>query len=455
MVEKFPYGKAPFWLLFIAVVSSIARWSVSGGVDGRPDIVVVANSPSHFEAYKSAVPRFERRHGVRVQVQFAHWSALQSRLESAMLAGADVPDLVELLVGSLGFFTRGPRADVGLLDLTNRVRAEGLDRRLVASRLSSWSTTDGHVYALPNDVHPVMLAYRRDLVEALGVDVSKLDTWDAFVEAGRRVTRDVDGDGVVDHYMLDLPFDGSWGLTSLLLQRGGQLFDETGNIAFNSDITAEVFAWYLRQTQGPQKIAYDAGWGQAQGKAMVDGLVLFYLAPDWRSRFFADEVPSLAGKMGLLPLPAWQPGGRRTSVWGGTGLMISKRTKHPDLAWELATFLYFDPLEMGRRFEATNIIPVVRDAWSMPELDQPNPYYSNEPIGRMYADLAPDVPPSYVSPLSAVAETQLIVAFSSCVEYYRRFGEDGLSDAIHRELSRAEGYVRRLAERATVMAQSR
>ena len=242
----------------------------------------------------------------------------------------------------LGFFTRGPREDVGLLDPTDRVKAEGLDRRLVASRFSLWSTPDQRVYALPNDVHPVMLAYRRDSVQELGIDVDKLDTWDAFVEAGRRVTRDVDGDGIVDRYMLELPYDGAWGLLTLLLQRGGELFDAQGEIAFNSDLTADLIAWYLRQTQGPQKIAYDPGSGQALGKAMLDGLVLFYWAPDWRSRILTDDVPSLSGKMALMPLPAWNKGERRTSVWGGTGLVISKRTPRPDLAWDLAKFLYFD-----------------------------------------------------------------------------------------------------------------
>ena len=34
-----------------------------------------------------------------------------------------------------------------------------------------------------------MLAYRRDLVESLGIDVSQLDTWDKFVEAGQRISR--------------------------------------------------------------------------------------------------------------------------------------------------------------------------------------------------------------------------------------------------------------------------
>jgi hypothetical protein len=54
-----------------------------------------------------------------------------------MLARADVPDMVEVLEGSLGFFTRGPPTDVGLLDLIDAIRAGGLDRRLVASRLNN------------------------------------------------------------------------------------------------------------------------------------------------------------------------------------------------------------------------------------------------------------------------------------------------------------------------------
>jgi hypothetical protein len=70
----------------------------------------------------------------------------------------------------------------------------------------------------------------------------------------------------------------------------------------------------------------------------------------------------------------------------------------------------------------------------------------------MYADLAPDVPPSYVSPLSAVAEAQLTQAFSRSVSYFERYGEEGFSDAIHRELARAENYLQRLAQRAEWLA---
>ncbi len=457
MVEKFPYGKAPFWLLVIAIAATSLRVAIAAWGEKRADLVIVTLSGVHYETYKRVIPEFERQHGVSVQLEYANAVSLQSRLQNSMLAGADVPDMAELLEGSLSFFTRGPKRDIGVLDLTDRIHDAGLDKKLVPSRLTLWSS-DHRIYALPHDVHPVMLAYRRDLVEALGIDVRELDTWDKFVEVGRRVTRDTDGDGTIDRYMMDLSYDGSWGIDGLLSQRGGQLFDEDGGIAFDNDMTADVMAWLLRQTYGPQKIAYDADAsiqsGQSLIKAVTDGLVLFVWTPDWRSRVFQDQAPHLKGKMALMPLPAWEPGGRRTTVWGGTGLVIARHTRHPDLAWELANFLYFDPKEMGSRFAGTNIIPVLEEGWKLPELDAPNPYYSNQPIGRLYADLAPSTPPKYLNAYTYIAEEKIYEAYTRSIEFYEQHGEVGLHAKIREELARAAAYVKLRVERGEALAKA-
>jgi arabinosaccharide transport system substrate-binding protein len=114
-----------------------------------------------------------------VHLQVVDQRALQGRLQSSLQVGADVPDMVELLDGTMGIVTKGPIEDVGFLDLTERVPREGLGERPVTSRFGKWSSR-GHIFALPHDVHPVVLAYRRDLVEQLGIDVSKLTPWDEF-----------------------------------------------------------------------------------------------------------------------------------------------------------------------------------------------------------------------------------------------------------------------------------
>ena len=306
---------------------------------------------------------------------------------------------------------------------------------MVESRFSLWSAR-GRIYALPHDVHPVMLAYRRDLVGALGIDVSQLDTWEKFVEVGQRISRDFDGDGVIDHYMIDLRFDGAWGLDTLMLQRGGQFFDPQGNVAFATEDTAELIRWYILQTRGPKKIGYDCGWGQSVAKAMIDGLVVFQWAPDWRSWVFQDEVPSLKGKMALMPLPAWKPGGRRTSVWGGTGLMIMKADEEPGAGLGAGEVpLLRQAGRWGSASRTTNIIPVLKDAWNLPEFDQPEPVLV-EPADRqdVRGAGARDAA-GLLEPGRAQARINLDLAYSRSAEHYLKHGEAGLMEAIRAKLA--------------------
>ncbi|HMA96161.1 MAG TPA: extracellular solute-binding protein, partial [Polyangiaceae bacterium] len=235
-IDRYPYGKAPLALLVIAILSTVLWFMLQRRREGRPDLILVTFTAPHQEAYRKAIPEFEKAHGVKVEVQLAQWESLQTRLQNAMLADTDVPDMVEMLEGSLGFFARGPQKDIGLLDLTARIDEEHLRTRMVESRFSLWSAR-GRILGLPHDVHPVMLAYRRDLVEQLGIDVNELDTWDKFAAVGRRVTKDVDGDGVIDQYMLDLPIGGNWAMNMLMLQQGVQLFDEQDNPTFATEQT--------------------------------------------------------------------------------------------------------------------------------------------------------------------------------------------------------------------------
>src|SRR6187455_2764789 len=196
MIDRFPYGKAPFWLLVLALLSTLSVIVLRQRASAeRPDLTFALFAPNHLPAYQRVAPVFERKHNVRIGLQLVQQRALQTRLQNALLSGTEVPDMVELPEGTLSFFTRGPLSDVGFVDLTERLDKEGYRDHLVASRLSLWSSR-GHVFALPHDVHPITLMYRADLVEALGIDVTQLKTWDDFTAVGRKVVKDLDGDGV-------------------------------------------------------------------------------------------------------------------------------------------------------------------------------------------------------------------------------------------------------------------
>ncbi len=440
---NFPYGNTPLVILLLAVASGIfIAVSDRSRVAERPDLIFATFTKEHANAYRDAIRNFEAENNVRIQVQVVNQRALQSRLQSAMQAGADVPDIVELLDGTIGYFAKGPIEDVGFVDLTERVKAEGLLDRVVKSRFSKWSSR-GHVFALPHDVHPIMLAYRKDITDQLGIDVKKLTTWEEFARVGRDVvTKDINGDGIPDRYMLDLPSDGSSALQILVLQRGENIFDANGDVAYDTKAVADVMLWYIHQVTGKNRIAFAAGWGQNLSKAMNDGLVLFYFCPDWRIMQFENDVPGMSGKMALMPMPAWTEGGTRTSTWGGTGLAITKQSKQKEMAWKLAMHLYYDSKMLGERFDKLKILPPLKESWNEPQIDKPVPYFSNQRIGTMYAELASQVPSEQTSAYIWLAVDKMKEAFNNTLLYYESHGDEGIDEYAMSELKRTADQVR-------------
>lgn len=440
---NFPYGPAPLVILILALATG--AWLIADSApepQRKPDLVFATFVKEQAEAYRPAIARFEKKYGVKIQVEVVDQKALQDRLQSALEVGADVPDMAELLYGTMDIFTTGPLDNVQLIDLTDKLHETGYDQKLVTNRLVRWSSR-GHVFALPHDVHPVMLVYRRDLIEEMGIDVNKLTTWDEFAKVGREVVaRSRDSSGVVKHYMLDLPSDGGDILTLLILQHGGGIFSADGDVAFDSEPTLDTVCWYVKQIQGKDQIAFPCGMGQGFDQAVTDGVCLFYMCPDWRTMQIQSDIPNISGKLALMPLPAWEPGGCRTSTWGGTGLAFMRPCRNFDLAWKLATYLYYDPDQLGQVFSVTHILPPLKEAWTRPEFQKPSPFFSNIKLGAVYAALAPDVPKEYNSAYSNFAISKLSEAFTNVSEYYAAHGDDGLRDYARGELKRCADIVR-------------
>lgn len=449
MLSKlYPFGKAPFVILVIAILSGALYLAVqlAHGKAQKPDLTFVIFAKNHVEAYQEAIDEFNRTRGVNVTLQLVDQKALSSRLQSALMTGTEVPDVVELLEGTMGYFTRGPLESVGFVDLTDRIKEEGIYHRLVESRYSLWSSR-GRIFALPHDVHPVALCYRRDLIEQLGIDVDKLETWDDFVEMGLKIKKDLNGDGIPDRYAIDFTRDDVSGLLMLATQRGVDMFDAEGNLTMDNEVWVDTIVWYVLQTEGKDRIAYSAGSGQNLSKAFEDGLDLFFFCPDWRAVQFEMDMPYLSGKLALMPLPAWEKGGCRTSTWGGTGLAISKQCKNQDLAWDFAKFLYLKKDSLGRRFRMTRLIPPLKEAWDLPEFSEKSEFYSGIPVGRFYADLAKETPPRNTSPYAELASGRVLKTYLDAIAHYKQFGEKDLRDFVRKELKKNAAYVQRNMDR--------
>ncbi len=397
-VDSFPLGKGPMVMLVLFLISSVFIFAPSEEKGKNFEFWVFA--PTHYEEYQARLPIFEAQHpGINVQlINFG--GTMHDKLLTALLSDFGAPDVVEVEITSIGRFLKGAIDEVGFVDLRPRLESEGWMDKLVVSRFTPWSYRD-RIFGIPHDLHPVVLLYRDDLFKASGVEMTKIETWDDFIAAGKKATRDLDGDGKIDQYAIVLDRKTESDYFNLLLQRGGGFFDVDGNVIIDNDIAIETLEFFT-SLFNEHKIATPV-YGNWHGDpsnyaAMQEGKILSVLAPDWYVGLLKSQVPQMSGKWKAISMPAWEHGGRRTTTRGGTMIGITKQCKDPDLAWELLKFTYFDRSGLINRYETTSIIPPLKAAWDAPIYKKPDAYLGGQSIGELFIELAPDLPPRYQNP---------------------------------------------------------
>lgn len=381
---------------------------------------------NHTDTYAQFVPAWNGAHpDSAVTLRLFDGNALERRLLSSFRSGTPSGDLLEVQDQIACNVFAGPVSDVGFLDLTDRLREEGLDKILNPPSLSMW-TTRGRTFGLPHDVHPVLLAYRSDLAEAAGIDVSQVETWEDFARVFAPLMAEKGPDGRPVRYLLNLwPTNAPW-MYTLLLQAGGGAFLEDGTLAIDRPANVRALSALATWCAGPSRIAIDAPEFTFTGnKLRVDGVVVASLMPDWLTGIWRRDMPELGGKLKLMPLPAWERGGRRTSVMGGTMLGIARTSKNREQAWAFAKHLYTSGELWDKVHAETGIIPPVRTLWERPVFHQPSPYFSNQAPAELYIAQAPQVPLRVASPFLNTATLRMNQVF---IELARLAEERGIAD---------------------------
>ena len=158
---------------------------------------------THFEEYQARIPIFEAQNpGVNVQlINFG--GTMHDKLLAAMLSNFGAPDLVEVEITSIGRFLKGAIDEVGFIDLRPRLESEGWMEKLVVSRFHTVVLPWTHLRH-PARFAPRSPALRDDLFKAAGVEMNEVETWDDFIAAGKKATRDLDGDGTADRHAIVL-----------------------------------------------------------------------------------------------------------------------------------------------------------------------------------------------------------------------------------------------------------
>lgn len=200
----------------------------------------------------------------------------------------------------------------------------------------------------------------------------------------------------------------------LLLQAGGELFDAHERVAFDTEENARSLARLVGWIAGPRRFCVDARDFTAGGDQMrLEGTVIASILPDWMAAVWKSNLPGLAGKVKLMRLPAWERGGLRTSVWGGTALGITKSAPDFEKSWAVAKHLYLSPKVAESLYRATCIITPVKEHWTLPVYHEPDPFFSGQKVGALYIAEAPHVPPRIASPFMSFAMERMMAVLGA------------------------------------------
>ena len=287
------------------------------------------------------VHTFSRAHpGVQVTLEaVTNGSEYRDRVLASIAAGAP-PDVVQLDNIDIPAFV-----NAGVLqDLAPYVERVGLRLSAFEPRVLDIFRRGGALYAIPKDFTPMMIAYNKDLFDRAGLPYPRGDwTWDDFVAAAKRLTRDTDGDGAVDQWGFGLDRRDFMWMPSIWAL-GGDVLCEGGTRATGC-LDSPNSIWAFRAFTG--LATRDSVTPRYFGlrRSVGDQLRQFYsgrLAMIAAGHFWVPQLRPWAERgrirVGFAAFPH-RAGFPPATVLYASGLAVPRNVRHKRLSVELAAFM--------------------------------------------------------------------------------------------------------------------
>lgn len=324
------------------------------------------------DSLDSLAPGFEAEHA-EIDIRITRSGAnMQSRFLLSLAGGVGAPDICQLQEREAQKFTSTHR----LADLTGYARSYAKE---FAPAFWASGQHEGHTYAIPWDMGPCAVFYKRWVFERHGIDPTEIETWMDFIEVGQRL---VDRSGGKTK-MMPLSAGGMPDLFQILMQQaGGGVFDKDGRIIIHNAenrrslevLRALLESGITTPLEGPELLASFGG-----------DAVACYPAAVWFRLQIEDYAAGTEGKWGVFRLPAFEPGGLRTSNFGGSMLVVPAQTSHVEKAWRFIEHANCRVEHQVQQYRDFGLFPAYLPALDHPYFDQPEPFFGGQRIHRLFA----------------------------------------------------------------------
>lgn len=310
----------------------------------------VANANSYV-IIDEAIERFEESHcGVKVHYYSGIRKEDYSEWFSRKILTGDEADVFLILGEDFNEF-----AELGVMkNLDSFIKNDSSfdETRYYETSLKS-GQYQGKQYGLPYETVPTLMFVNKSLLNRSGLDVPENDwTWDDMYDICSKVTKDFDGDGILDQFGTY-----NYGWTEAVYSNGASLFNENGTKSYFNDEKVVEAVKFTKKIQ-------DLNNGTRVTKDDFDaGNVAFMPLPFTEYRTYKTYPYRIKKyrkfQWDCITLPAGPNGGNVSAV--NTLLMgISNRTDNEKLAWEFLKLMTYDSQTQSEIFEYSQAASAIK-----------------------------------------------------------------------------------------------
>ncbi|MHC3472782.1 ABC transporter substrate-binding protein [Streptomyces sp. 7R007] len=268
------------------------------------------------------------------------------------------------------------------------------------------------VYAIPQDIGPMMFYYRADLFKKYGLKVPT--TWDEFAETARALKKKAP-----DKDLTTFSANDSGLFAGLAQQAGAKWWTASGDkwkVGINDAATQKVARFWgglVKEGAIDNQPMYTPAWN----KALDTGKQIAWVSAVWAPGTLTTAAPDTKGKWEMAPLPQWSSGENVTGSWGGSSTAVTTDSAHKAAAAKFAAWLNTDGTALQALAKEGGIYPAATNAQTSGAFATPPEYFSNQPdFYTKAAEIAKTTAPSAWGPNVNVAYATFNDAFGAAAK---------------------------------------
>lgn len=341
-------------------------------LDGWPDL------DSHLDV---VIPLFQAANpDINVTYQMNNHGDHHKGLTTNLATGSGAGDVVAVDVGFVGSFINAG----GFENLSGPdYNADAMKDNFVDYAWSQGQGTDGNQYAIPVDIGPGVMYFRRDVLEAVGGDVDAvISDWDSYIAYGEALKENnvfliADAADVAKTIVFTTVEDGD-----------GYYFDAEGN----SLITSERFVTAFTTAKRIRDAGLDAqigAWTNEWYAGFQEGTVATQLSGAWLIGHLQNWMaPETAGLWGVSNLPDGIYGS-----WGGGFLAIPAQAENKAAAWEFIQYLTASEEAQLSALTTIGAFPVMTATYTNAVFDEELAFLNGQKGRQLFAEVAQNISP--------------------------------------------------------------